>query len=257
MEDYESAVNAEPTENVVDSQTEQVETVEAVNADGGEVTNTEQEEKPIQTPEENAQFAAQRRARETELKQKAVDEYIAAQGFEWNGKPITTEAEYKQALYEQELQEKGQDPDEVKRLIEEHPDVKAARELRESVEQEQRQKAEYADFFQTFKKLNKRDFNAETDQIPNEVWEANEKGVPLKYAYLEHYTSQLETAEAKAKANQENAATSTGSVTGQGETGDGEISREMFEAKRGDREWLTKNLSKVTNSKWYKERYNN
>jgi hypothetical protein len=36
------------------------------------------------------------------------DAWIAEQGYEWNGKPITTEAEYKQALQEKEVYDRYQ-----------------------------------------------------------------------------------------------------------------------------------------------------
>lgn len=58
-----------------------------------------------------------------EAAQPARDAYIAEQGYMWNGKPITTEAEYKQALkWQQEAEryatEKGVTPEEAHRELE-------------------------------------------------------------------------------------------------------------------------------------------
>lgn len=55
----------------------------------------------VQTPEMNSQFASIRRRAE----QEGRDKFIANQGYEWNGKPIKTEAEYNQALKEYQMME--------------------------------------------------------------------------------------------------------------------------------------------------------
>lgn len=99
-------------------ETEQTETVDTteqtVNADDNPETATpavEEEVKPVQTPEQNAQFADVRRRASTE----AQDQTIAEMGLSWNDKPISTYSEYKSALNEQKLQkeaeEKGVDPE--------------------------------------------------------------------------------------------------------------------------------------------------
>ena len=51
--------------------------------------------------------------------------------------------------------------------------------------QQQRQEAEFKDFFQAFP-------GTVPDKIPPEVWEKREtEGIPLKYAYMEHMNNQL------------------------------------------------------------------
>lgn len=85
----------ESQEQVVDApETEQVEAVESV---AEEVASTETDTKPVQqSPEENAKFAEVRRKAERE----AQDKLIAEMGMEWNGVPITTYADYQQAMKE-------------------------------------------------------------------------------------------------------------------------------------------------------------
>jgi len=114
-EEIESSVNAEPTENVVDSQPEQTEdtTEQAVNADNSETTTpaVEEEVTQPQSQAENKNYADIRRRASTE----AQDQTIAEMGLSWNDKPISTYSEYKSALNEQKLQkeaeEKGVDPE--------------------------------------------------------------------------------------------------------------------------------------------------
>ena len=192
-----------------------------------------------------ARLAKERERLEAELKQKARDEWIAEQGYVWNGKPITTEAEYKQALYEKELQEKGQDPSLIKKLIDEHPDVKAARELRQKIETEERQRKEFREFVEAYP-------DVKPEDIPIEVWEQNSRGIPLRYAYADYALKQLKAEQTKAKANAQNAANSTGSVTSNGDTGDDFISYETFQKNRENQDWVNKNFSKIMKSraKW-------
>lgn len=98
---------SEGQEGTVDLQNETQQTgntpVEPVNA-GAETTTPIQEVKPTQTPEQNAQFATIRR----ESEQRAKDTVIAEMGYEWNGQPITTYAQYQNALNEQRLQQEAQ-----------------------------------------------------------------------------------------------------------------------------------------------------
>ncbi|WP_206460421.1 hypothetical protein [Anaerovorax sp. IOR16] len=108
-----------------------------------------------------------------EAKQQAIDEYIAAQGYEWNGNPITTESQYQQALYEQELASKGVDPTEIQRLVGEHPDVRRAMEIAEAAEQEELSTKEYKEFISEYPDVRPED-------IPKEVFEYQaQTGKPL------------------------------------------------------------------------------
>jgi hypothetical protein len=71
-------------------------------------------------------------------------------------------------------------------------------------QQEAQQQQEFADFFKYFKESNGRDFVPETDQIPDSVWQANQQGIPLRYAYAEHENNQLRQQLATLKKNQDN-----------------------------------------------------
>jgi hypothetical protein len=102
------------------------------------------------------------RARQ-EAEQSAVDLYIAKQGYEWNGVPILTEAEYNIALYEQSLQEKGLEPTDISKLVDEHPSVKKARELEQSNARNQDLTKEWTEFVSEFPGI-------KPDEIPKEVF---------------------------------------------------------------------------------------
>jgi hypothetical protein len=120
--------------------------------------------------------------------------------------------EYVQAV--QQYQEEQQ----LNELIQQNIPEEYAREMlenrrfREQLQQEQQQKqqeeqqnAEFADFFKYFRETNGRDFVPDTDIIPDSVWQANQQGIPLKYAYAEHENNQLRQQLATLKKNQDNA----------------------------------------------------
>lgn len=103
----------EGQENVVDSQpVEQVDTTvnEPVNAGNEEVATPQADVKPVQTAEQNAEFARVRREAET----KAKDQMISEMYGESHG--IHTYAEYKRLLVAQKA---GVDPDALMPLFEE------------------------------------------------------------------------------------------------------------------------------------------
>lgn len=198
-----------------------------------------------------------------EAAQQARDAYIASQGYVWNDKPITTEAEYNQAMKEKEIWEKYQSqglPDEV---VQELVESKKFREQFESEKkskaEQEKKNAEYQEFFEYFKAENGRDFNSATDTIPQDVWDLVAKGKTLTDAYTYNLNKQLKAKiaelESKQKAietNRENANSTPGSVTGNGTTTVDFISFETFEAKKSDPNWVKKNLSKIVESraKW-------
>lgn len=159
------------------------------------------EEKEL-TVEEAAQLAqkgmnyekAVERARQ-EAAQQARDAVIAEMGYTWNGKPITTESEYKQALAEQELINKYKDrelPEEViKELIENRRFREESMKEKQTKETQAKEQAQFAEFFEYFQDANGRAFDPAKDSIPAEVQEAVSKGVPLKFAYMEHHNKEL------------------------------------------------------------------
>lgn len=170
-------------------------------------------------------------------RQEATDTWIANQGYEWNGKSITTEAQYKQALAEQAeqerratLQEKGVDPSVLDEYLANHPTTRKAAELIKQQEQQQKQAAEYGEFLEYYREENGRDFNPTTDKIPPEVWELTTKGKTLADAYAKYESKQLRAKLKAFETNQSNAASSPGSVTGNGAIKDTTLTPEMIES---------------------------
>ena len=169
-----------------------------------------------------------------EAAQQAKDELIAEAGYEWKGKPITTEAEYREALREQELENKIRSqytnvPDEI---IEELTEGRKFREQNQTKEQqtaakqaEQRMYQEFADAYPDLK----------GEDIPPGVWEEVKQGRNLLDAYARHENkilrdqlSGVQAREQAEQANQANAANSTGSVKTHG-TPKGSLTEEMVE----------------------------
>ena len=198
-----------------------------------------------------------------EAHQAARDAFIAEQGYEWNGKPISTESEYKQALKEQELYEQYKTKELPEEVIQELIEGKRFREQltqeKQTVAQQRKQEAEYKEFFEYFASENGRNFDPAQDVIPEEVWLAANKGKTLIDAYQAHEAKSLKQQVKELqerlnvnKVNEVNASTSTGSVTGNGATNTDYISYSTFEANRSDQSWVNKNLDKIMKSraKW-------
>ena len=82
---------------------------------------------------------------------------------------------------------------------------------------EEQKNADYNEFFDYFKQANGRDFVPNTDEIPQAVWDATEKGVPLKFAYMMHENNNLRNQLTTLKQNESNAKKApVGSVTAHG-----------------------------------------
>ena len=131
-------------------------TEQAVNTENAEPSNETVETNPERTftQSELDEIITKRieRDRESTTKkaaQAARDALIAENGYSWNGKPITTEAEYKQALREQELTEQYKAKDLPDDVIQELVESKKFREQYESEKQttaqKDKQEAEFKD----------------------------------------------------------------------------------------------------------------
>ena len=156
-----------------------------------------------------------------EATQRARDSWIAEQGYTWNDRPITNEAEYKQALAEQDLVNKYRDRDLPEEVIQELVESRRDREERNREKQQNEVKAKedanLQEFLQYFKDTNDRDFDTAKDSIPAEVWEVTNRGVPLKYAYMEHHAKELSTTVKVLKQNESNKQKAPiGSITAHG-----------------------------------------
>lgn len=79
--------------------------------------NTETTQDITQTQAFSRRLNEEREKVKEEVAQASRDSFIAEQGYVWNNEPITTEAQYKQALREQELiqqaEAQGKDPQEA------------------------------------------------------------------------------------------------------------------------------------------------
>ena len=66
-----------------------------------------------------------------------------------------------------------------------------------------KQEADTKDFLEYFAQENGRPFNPQADQVPQEVWEMNSGGVPLKLAFMEHQAQLQKTELARLRAEVE------------------------------------------------------
>lgn len=182
-------------------------------------------------------------------RQEAIDQEYAAMGYTWNGKPITSKAEYQEALREQELMQKYQNQglpeDVVSELIENRKFREQYQTQQQQIEAQQRKAQEEAD-------LNSRrdgmydeflgefpDYNTEEKwaAIPKDVWADAEKwlktggreGRRLADAMTRHNWRQNQAQQQASEANQANAMASTGSVKAAAPP-KGPLTEEMVEA---------------------------
>jgi hypothetical protein len=189
-------------------------------------------------------------------RQEARDAWIAEQGYEWNGKAITTEAEYKEAVREAEIRKSLENrelpPEVIEELVESRKFREESKAEKQTRQQQERQQKDFQAFFEAYPDI-------KPNQIPAEVWQEVQNGKSLVDAYAKHENTQLKTKlaeyEAKFKAqetNNANASSSPGSVTGNGENPADFISRETFEANKKDQKWIIKNLTRIqaSRAKW-------
>jgi hypothetical protein len=199
--------DVEPVEDTTETEQNESEPIEAP-----ELFKLQYNKEEMEIPLEEARALAQKGMNYEKAveraKQEARDSYIAEQGFEWNGKPITTEAEYKQALQEREWMEQYQNqdlPDEVvQELIEGRKFRESFQEQQKAKEVEQKQQAEAMEFFEYFNQVNGRAY--QPGDLPSEVTQmAEEMNIPIKFAYMQYHTQQLQNQLKVLKQNESNA----------------------------------------------------
>jgi hypothetical protein len=170
----------------------------------------------------NADKAVER-ARQEARDAYAKEEY---EGQLWNGKPITTEAELKQARAEQKMREEYKElpqsvqdeliasrQDREQRKVKDNEQVQRETDVRA----EQAKQADQVTFLTWFKEQNGKDFDGKTDIIPPEVWQENANGVPLISAYSKHENATLRERIKLLEHNSETAGKApVGSVTSHG-----------------------------------------
>lgn len=127
---------------------------------------------------------------------------------------------------------------------------------KEQVEQEQQEMQDFLEWYSGKMEAGVFDSDLDPESIPKEVWEANEKGVPLKQAYMEHALEDLaKNGEQKVlKKMQENKQSSTGSTQDNTQTEDTsewtvDYVNKMVEQK-GDA-WVEENFDKIEESGYF------
>lgn len=238
-EDFASPQEEEPTQETQEApetNEEQSEVEDTKPTDGTPETSPETPEQPLKIKvkynheemelplDEAAQLAQKGLNYEKAVeraKQEARDAYIAEQGYTWQGKPITTEAEYRAAMAEKELIEKYQDrdiPEEViKELMESRRDREERQREKEARAEQEKKDAMLNDFLDYFQSVNDRPFDSTKDKIPQEVRDAVDKGESLKIAYMQYHNKELRNQLKIAKQNEENLKKApVGSVTANG-----------------------------------------
>ena len=170
-------------------ETNEAETEEVANLEGSEESteeteetteNVEQQEDITQTQAFSRRLNAEREKIRQEAAAEAVDRHIAEEykGQIWNGKPILTKADLDQANYESQLQNATNDPEEIQRLINEHPEVKAARLAQQKQADQQKMFEEWQELQSEYKEI--KDFS----QVGQDVYDmAARRGIPLLDAY--------------------------------------------------------------------------
>jgi hypothetical protein len=177
------------------------------------------------------------RARQ-EASQQARDAVIAEMGYEWKGRPIKTEAQYRQALQEKEIEDRLKSqysnlPDEIvneilenrrfreETLAERKAREEADRKAQEAKDFNARSESMYQEFVTEFPEY---DSPEKWQAIPKEVWGEADKwlksggreGRRLADALTRHNWRQSMAKDQVNQSNQANAAVSTGSVKSQG-----------------------------------------
>ncbi|MFE8704131.1 hypothetical protein ACFYKX_26545 [Cytobacillus sp. FJAT-54145] len=132
-----------------------------------------------------------------------VEELAREQGMDVN-QYLEAVKEWKEQERLNELVQKNIPEDLAKEILE-------TRKMREEIQNEKKQKAEqekqsqeFNEFFQFFKDANGRDYDPQNDKLPDEVWQMQNQGVPLKFAYMQHQHNELKTQLKILKQNEEN-----------------------------------------------------
>lgn len=245
-----NVVNA-TQENVVDSQTSNIENTSTASVNGDVATSTV-ETKHVQSPEENARFAEIRRRAEQEARDKVIAElYGQSHG-------IYTWADYQKAV---KAQEEAQERERLSQALPEDvaSELLEIKRFKQEYEKEKKARAEQEARTQMFNEFISAYPNVKPEEIPAEVWEEVNKGKHIIDAYakyenklLRQQLEEFKKGTTTQQTNIKNAQTTTGSVTGQGTIQSDFISRDVFEANRNDRDWLYRNYEKLKESmkKW-------
>ena len=238
--------------------------VETVDATAGEQATAE--ETAQETPQEKQErlfrqadvdriiqerLARERQKYETELKNNPHLSYLEQKAQRLGmtvEQLIENDRKYEEqqmlnALVQQNIPEKY-----AKKLlkVDELEQWKTQQEQQRQAEQQRQQQQQYkqqmyAEFLQMYPEV-------KPEQIPKEVWQLVNQGHRLASAYAIHENKLLKQQYQTQQANFKNAESSTGSVKTPGATG-GFISREQFDANKGNMNWVQKNLDLIEKSR--------
>lgn len=154
--------------------------------------------------------------------QRARDALIAEQNYVHpiTGQPVRTEAEYRQALRDQQMfesyQKEGYSDEAIQKIIAVEKSQEEIKAKLSEYESKSRNEQEFKAFLEAYP-------DAKADEIPATVWAEFESGKSLVGAYAKHENQLLkqrlaaiEQQKQIEQQNQANAQSSTGSVTGNG-----------------------------------------
>lgn len=163
---------------------------------------------------------------------------------------VHSQADYEYALEleterkrKEDFEENGYDSGIIDDYVNNNPAILKAQEYMNKQDLDRFRDLDNVEFLTYFEKENKRKFDAEKDILPNEVWNLSRKfqesfgheGRGLKEAYQQHENTLLKARIAEYEkgtetnsSNEENAASSTGSLTGTGSSNDKALTEESF-----------------------------
>ncbi len=238
--------------------------VETVNATAEEQTTAE--ETPQETPQGKQErlfrqadvdriiqerLARERQKYETELKNHPYLSYLEQKAQRFGitvEKLIENDQKWEQQQRLNELVQNNIPKEYAEKLlkVDELEQWKAQTEQQRQEEQRKQQEQQYrqqmyAEFLQMYP-------DVKPEQIPKEVWQLVNQGHRLASAYAIYENKLLKQQYQTQQANFKNAESSTGSVKTQGKTG-GYISREQFDANKGNMNWVMKNLDLIEESR--------
>ena len=157
----------------------------------------------------------------------------------------------------QEFVAKGYAPDVAREMAELKKENQEIKSQIQGITQKTEQQKEYEDFINWHNEAQQQGLVGElkADEIPLQVWEAQRRGIPLKYAYMEYILPniKLQTEQNTLKNLQKNAETSTGSTKDGGNNENGNWSREYIEqmANSHGQGWVKQNFDKIEKSGYF------
>lgn len=265
------SVAAEQMNNVDENITAAEESAETPTT-GVEETPAAEEETKFDEKTESAfakRLSAERQKIEQEAARKIAEAETTASDFrtKWEATQQEREAQSLDAEYRSTVSqiaaEYNADPvaltEVIEAVIAKHPDVIAANKLKAEQAQVLSQKQMQEKIASDAAAFRKDYSDVDINKIPAEVWERVDKGLSLTDSYQIYENKVLKekiAAQEKAlqvkEANANNAATSPGSVTGQGATTADFISFETFEQNRSNSKWVKDNYKRIqeSRSKW-------